>query len=110
MHLGYNKEYTNKNFVENVAIRCENCVNSTGIYMKNMNTNYNDIITQFLFDTMLHHFGISWIIKRNQQLKYDVDKHNPYCITSAHWYNTSFCKKIHGEVIENYIRNTRTDR
>ena len=46
----YNKENVDGKFVENVAIRCSNCGKSTGIYTKNINTNYNEIITQFMLN------------------------------------------------------------
>ena len=82
----------------------------TGLSMKNMNDNYNDTITQFLLNTMLHHVGMSYIIETDQQFKYYIDKHNPYWITGGPWYNTSICKKLHVTVFENYIRNSRTDR
>ena len=78
--------------------------------MKNMNINYNDIITQFLLNTMLHHVGMSWIIETNKHLEYDIDKHNPDCITSGPWYNTYVCKKIHETMFENSIINAITDR
>ena len=106
----YNKENVDKMFVENAAIRCINCGKLTGISMKNINTNYNDIITQFLLNTMLHHVGMLWKIETNQQLKYDIYKHNPDWITRGPWYNTSICKKIHGTVFEIYFRNARNDR
>ena len=38
-----------------------------------------------------------------------MGKHNPYWITGGFWYNTSICKKLHGTVLEEYIRNSRTD-
>ena len=50
--------------MENLAIRYRNCGKPTGISMNNMNTNYNDIINKFLLNTMLHHFGMSWIIEK----------------------------------------------
>ena len=31
-------------------------------------------------------------------------------MTGGPWYNTSICKKIHKNVFEEFIRNTRTDR
>ena len=31
-------------------------------------------------------------------------------MTSATWYNTSICKKLHGTVFEEFIRNARNDR
>ena len=39
-----------------------------------------------------------------------MDKHNPDWITGCHWYNTYICKKLHGTVFEEYIRNVGTDR
>ena len=64
----------------------------TGLSIKNMNTNYKDIITSFLLNTLLHHVGISWIIETDEQLKYDKDKHNPYWITGGTCHNTTICK------------------
>ena len=49
--------------------------------MKNMNTNYKYIITSFVFNKVLHHFGRSCMIETHEQLKYDMDKHNPDWIT-----------------------------
>ena len=61
------------------------------------------------FDTMLHHVGMLWLIETHQQLKYYIDRYNPDWKTGGPWYNTSVCKKIHWAVLENYIRNERTD-
>ena len=33
-----------------------------------------------------------------------------YWITGGPWYNTYICKKIHGNVFEEFVRNSRTDR
>ena len=38
-----------------------------------LNTKYRDIITTFVFNTMLHHLGMLWIIENHEQLKYDTD-------------------------------------
>ena len=35
--------------------------------------------------------------------------HNSERMTGGPWYNTSICKKLHGNVFEEFIRNTRTD-
>ena len=58
----YKKGYDDENKVENIAIRCSNCGKETMIYMDNMNTTYQDIITSFVLNTMLHHVGVLWII------------------------------------------------
>ena len=62
--------------------------------MENMNTNYKDIITSFVLNTVLHHVSMSWIIETHEQLKYDMDKHNTNWMTGGTWYNTYICKKI----------------
>ena len=82
----------------------------TGLYMKSINTNYKDIVTSFLLNIVLHHVGMLWIIETNKHLEYYMDKHNPYWITGVTWYNTCICKKLHGKLFEEFIRNARTDR
>ena len=68
--------------------------------MKNMNTNYNDIINKFVLNTMLDHVGMSQIIVTNQQLKYDIDKHNTDWIAGSPQYNTSIYKNYMEQCLE----------
>ena len=100
MRLWYDKENCEENVVVNIAIRCRNC-GKNGLSMKNKNTNYKDMITKFVLNTVLHHVGMSWIIENKQQLEYDIAKHNPDWITDVPWYNTYICRKLHGTVFEN---------
>ena len=79
--------------MENIAIRCSNNGKETGLYMKNMNTNYKDIITSYVLNTVLQHVSTPWIIETNRHLEYDMDKHNINEMTNGPWYNTSICKK-----------------
>ena len=51
--------------------------------MANMNTTYQDIITVFVLNTVLHHVGMLYIIKTNQHLEYDMDKHNSDWMTGG---------------------------
>ena len=69
--------------------------------MNNMNINYKDVINSFLLNKFLHHVGISWIFETNEQIKYDMDKYDPDCITGGTWYNTSICKNY----MEQYVNN-----
>ena len=39
-----------------------------------------------------------------------MDKHNSDWMTGDPCYNTYICKKIHGKVFEEFIRNAITDR
>ena len=86
IHCWYNKGHDDHNKVENIAIRCSNCGKKTGLSMKSINTNYKHIITFFVLNTVLHHIGMSWIIKTNKHLEYDRDKHNSDRITVGTWY------------------------
>ena len=96
--------------MENISIRCSNCGKSTGIYTKNMNTNYNDIITKFVLNKILYHIGMSWIVEKNHESKYDIEKHNLDWIIGGPWCNISIKFFLHGTVFESYMRNKRTDR
>ena len=78
-----------------ITIRCGNFGKETMIYVGIMNTKYQDIITTFVLNTMLHHVGMLWINKTHEQLKYDVEEQNSEWMTGFLWYNTSICKKIH---------------
>ena len=62
--------------------------------MDNINNTYQDIITLFVLNTMLHHVGMLCIIETHEQLKYDMDKNNLYWMTGGPWYNIYIYKKI----------------
>ena len=80
------------------------------IDVDNLNTTYQDMIKMFVFNKMLHHVSMLWIIETHEQLKYYTDEHNSEWMTGGTWYKTSICKKLHGNVFEGFIRNARTDR
>ena len=82
----------NKNIVENIAIRCSNFGKEAMIDVDIMNTTYQDIITNFLLNKMLHHVGMLQIIETHEHLQYDMDKHNSEWMSGGPWYNTSICK------------------
>ena len=68
----YNKGHEDQNNVNHIAIRCSNCGKETGLSRKNMNTNYKDIITSFVLNTVLHHVNMSWIIQTNKPLPFGI--------------------------------------
>ena len=82
---------------------CNDCGKQTGLYMDNMNINYEEIRTVFLLYTLLHNFGVSWIIETHEQLKYDMGKHNPDWIKGGPWYNTYICKKYMEQCLKNLL-------
>ena len=60
--------------------------------MDNMNATYQDIITSFVLNKVLHHVGILWITETKRHLEYDMDKHNSYWMIDGPWYNKYMCK------------------
>ena len=57
-----------------------------------LNTAYQDIITLFVLNTIIHYVGMLWIIETYEQLIYDMEKHNLDWMTGGTWCNTSICK------------------
>ena len=66
-----------------VSIKFIDCKRETG---ENSETDfisvYDEIITKFLLNAILHHDGISWIISSNQAMEYEMDKNN-----HQYWFN-----------------------
>ena len=61
-----------------------------------LETTYQEIITTFVLNTMLHHFGMMWIIENHEEIKDDLDILNSDWLTGGPWYNTYICKELHG--------------
>ena len=95
----YDNENIKWNLLNNIGRRWNSFGKTTGLSVKNIND--NDTVTKFVLNKVLQHVGLSWIIETNQQLEYDIHKHNPNWITDGPWYNTYICTKFHGTVLEN---------
>ena len=108
--LVYSGGSRDKKYRRKIAIRCSNFGKETMIYVDHLNTTYQDIITTFVLNKMLHHIGILWIVETHEQLQYNLDKNNYEWMTGGTWYNTSICKKLYGNVLEGFIINAKTDR
>ena len=59
MRFWYYSERDDENDVKIIAIRFSNCVKERGLSMDNMNTKYEDIVTVFVLNILLHHVGMS---------------------------------------------------
>ena len=57
-----------------IYIRCINRKRETGVYLRN--TTFDEIITKFLLNEILHHVSMSWIVKYNKEMKYETDENN----------------------------------
>ena len=75
-----------------------------------LETDYQEIITTFVLNTMLHHVSVICIIENHEYLKYDTGSKKSDWMTGGPWYNTFICKKLHWKVLEEFIINAVTDR
>ena len=69
------------------------------------------MITKFMLNTILHHFGMSWLICSNEEIKNEIDESNhPDWLNKDPWYNTDICSKLHGKLFNDFITHAITDR
>ena len=94
--------------VKALSIKCNNFHINPGLKLKDKTV--EEIITQFVLNSVLHHVVLSCIISSNNKTKYKTEDKNPDWLNKYLWYNTAICSKLHGIVFEHFIRNNRTDR
>ena len=95
-----------------VSLKCINYKRGTGLDSKTtFSWVYDELITNLLLNTILHHFGMSWIIILSKEMKYDTDVNNHQdWLNKGPWYNTPIYLKLHGSRVEYFITHARTDR
>ena len=55
-----------------VYLKCVDCKKATGLNAETgFKEFYDEVITQFLLNAMLHHVGMSWIISSKKEMDYD---------------------------------------
>ena len=85
-----------------IAIRYINFKKETGLYSQN--STFEEMITKFVLNAILHHVGMSWIISSNNEMKYERDESNHQdWLNKGPWYNTSICSRLHGILFEYFI-------
>ena len=69
------------------------------------------MISKFVFNAILYHVGMSWIICSNKEMKYKtVEINHQDWLNKGRWYNTAICLRFHGSLFEQFITHVRTDR
>ena len=92
-----------------VAIRCINCKKLTGLYLTTFTL--EEMISEFVVNSILHHLDMLLIICSNEEMKYEIDKHNHQdWLNKGPWYKISICSRLHGSLFEDFITHARTDR
>ena len=55
-----------------MCLKCVNCKKETGLNAETgFKEFYDEVITQFVLNAMLHHVGMSWIISTKKEMDYD---------------------------------------
>ena len=58
--------------LDTLSLKCVNCKKETGLKSKTgFKDFYDEVITQFVLNAMLHHVGMSWIISSKKEMDYD---------------------------------------
>ena len=96
--------YGNKE-LDVLSIKCTNCKRETGLDSETSFTwVYDEIITKFVLNSMLHHLGLSWITSFNREMEYEMNETNHQdWLNKGPWYNRSICSKLHGGRFEDLI-------
>ena len=93
-----------------VYLRRVNCKIETGLFLKINSLVFDEMITKFVLNEILHHVSMSWIISSNKEMKYKIDENNHQDqLNNGPWYNTPIYLKLHGSTFEDFITHARTD-
>ena len=106
-HLSYGYKV-----LDTVSLKCINCKRETGLDPKTSFTwVYDEIITKFVLNAMLHNIGMSRIIRSNQEMECDMNtkSNHLYWQNKGPWYNKNICSKLNGIKFEDFITQAQTD-
>ena len=99
--------------LDKVCLKCINCKKETGLNAENdFSGFYDEVITQFVLNAMLHHVGMSWIISSKKETDYDnfTDSKKLEWFDTGPWSHKNICSKLHGITFEDFITQARTDQ
>ena len=71
-------------YFDTVTLKCINCKRETALNQETIFTwLYDEIITKFVLNAMLQHFGMSWIISSNKEINYEINTERYH----LYWFN-----------------------
>ena len=89
--------------LEAISIRGTNCKKETYFYLRT--STFEEMITKFVSNSILHHVGMLWIISFNEEKKYEIDESNHQdWLNKGTWYNTNISLRLHGSLFEYFIK------
>ena len=76
------------NDLDVVYLKCIHCKKETGLNSETPFTwVYDQVITKFVLNEILHHVGMSWIISFKKEMDYDNFTHS----NNLDWFDTGPC-------------------
>ena len=63
---------------------------------------YDEIVTKFVLNTMLHQVGMSWIISSNREIEYEINTERNHLdwLNKGPWYSRNISSKLNGSRFE----------
>ena len=107
IHLSFGDED-----LDALYIKCINFKIEIGLYSEiSFTWVYDEIVTKFLLNVMLHNVGMSWIISSNREMECEMNETNHlYWLNKGPWYNINICSELHGSRFEDFITLARIDQ
>ena len=108
IRLIYGDEY-----LDTLSIKCINYKIKTGLNSETSFTwVYDEIVTKFVLNEMLHHVGMSWIIRSNREMEYEINTESDHLdwLNKGPLCNRNICSKLHEIRLEDFITQARIDR
>ena len=85
--------------LEKLCLKCINRKKETGLNAETgFKEFYDEVITQFVLNAMLHYVGMSWIISSKKEMDYDnfTNSKNLNWFGTGPWHNKNICSKLYG--------------
>ena len=85
--------------LDTVSLKFINCKKETGLKSKTgFKEFYDEVVTPFVVNAMLHHVGMSWIISSKKEIDYDnfTNSKNLSWFDIGPWHNKNICSKLYG--------------
>ena len=86
-----------KGILDVLSLKCINCKIETGLYLKINSLIFDEIMTKFVLNAILYNVGMSWLIRSNKEMKYDMDENNRQdWFNKGPRYKNCICLNFHG--------------
>ena len=97
--------------LDTFSIKCINCKRETGLNSETSFTwVYDEIVTNFVFNAMLHNVGMSWIRSSTREMDYEMNTESNHMdwLNKGPQYNRNIGYKLYRSRFEDFITKAST--